>query len=166
MRRFILIGIVAFLSLAEAQGQEMLENFRKNYPHARQDAKVCKQQIDIIDRSKLDSNLEIAYAGAFYAVWPEHLSSPLKKLNAFKKGKNYLEQAIQADKGNVEIHFLRLTIQHNAPAMLGYDEHIQDDLKIVLDHYKTMNSSILKTNIKKFLLPTDLLTAQQRKLFE
>ena len=157
---------MAFLGFAEAQGQALVEKFRKAYPLARQDAELCKQQIDIIDQSKLDTNLEVAYAGAFYAVWPEHLSSPLKKLNAFKKGKTYLEKAIQQDKGNVEIHFLRLTIQYNAPSMLGYDENLQSDLKIVLDHYKDISPPILKANIKKFLLPTNLLSAEQRKMFD
>lgn len=166
MKRFILFGFLAFVNLAQLKSQELIEKFREAYPHARQHAELCKQHIDLIDQSKLTSNLEKAYAGAFYAVWPEHLSSPLKKLNAFKKGKNFLEQAIQSDKDNAEIHFLRLTIQYNAPSMLGYDKDISKDLDLVLQKYSTIKSAKLKANIKEFLVETDLLSAEQRALLD
>ncbi|KGE15874.1 hypothetical protein [Sphingobacterium deserti] len=166
MKKFLLILFLAVTGFSVSYGQENVNQFRAAYPKARKDAALCKKQLAIIDRMKSPTPLELAYAGAFYAVWPEHLSSPLKKLNAFKKGKDYLEQAIKAEPGQVEIHFLRLTVQHNAPAMLGYNENKEEDLGIVLDKYDDITSTALRTNIKEFLLATDLLTDSQRKIFQ
>lgn len=161
---FSLFFIAGTLSLSFAQ--ENIEHFRKAYSKARKDAALCQQQVALADKLKSPSALEMAYTGAFYAVLPEHLSSPLKKLNAFKKGKSYLEQAIKDDPGNMEIHFLRLTIQYNAPEILGYNENKKEDLHIVLEQYKKTSSPTLRANIKEFLLPTDLLTEKQRNLLD
>ncbi len=166
MFRSLHILFIIFGSGLYTAAQENVEQFRQHYPSARTNATVCEKQIAVIDGLETFSPLQRAYAGAFYAVWPEHLQSPLKKLNAFKKGKNYLEQAIKEDPGNIEIHFLRLTIQYNAPAMLGYNTNKEEDLKIVLDKYKNLKTPTLRDNIKDFLLPTDLLSQKQRKMFD
>lgn len=166
MFRSLHILFIIFSSSFYAAAQENVEHFRQQYPSARTNATVCEKQIAAIDALKTFSPLQRAYAGAFYAVWPEHLQSPLKKLNAFKKGKNYLEQALREDPGNTEIHFLRLTIQYNAPAMLGYNDNKEEDLKMVLDNYKNIKSPTLRANIKDFLLPTDLLSQSQRKMLD
>ncbi len=166
MFRSLILSLYLFTSSFYAAAQEYVEQFRQQYPSARTDATVCEKQIAVIDGLKTFTPLQRAYAGAFYAVWPEHLQSPLKKLNAFKKGKSYLEQAIREDPGNTEIHFLRLTVQHNAPAMLGYNDNKDGDLKIVLENYKKTKSPILRAHIKDFLLPTDLLSPSQRKMLD
>ncbi|GHE49116.1 hypothetical protein [Sphingobacterium griseoflavum] len=148
------------------KAQDHIEQFRQQYPYARKDAAVCQKQISFINRMDTFSPIERAYAGAFYAVWPEHLQSPLKKLNAFKKGKDYLEQAVKEDPNNMEIRFLRLTVQYNAPSILGYNDKKAEDLRIVLDNFKKTKSLTLRNNIREFLLPTDLLSERQLKVLD
>ncbi|WP_133638435.1 hypothetical protein [Sphingobacterium paludis] len=166
MRKSLLVLFIVLATFSVSYAQNNVQQFRESYPKARKDAALCKKQLDIIDRMQSPTALELAYAGAFYAVWPEHVTSPLKKLNAFKKGKDYLEQAIHAEPGMLEIHFLRLTVQHNAPAMLGYNGNKEEDLAIVLEKYATATSPALRANIKEFLFSTDLLGDSQRKTFE
>ena len=40
------------------------------------------------------------------------------------KGKNHLKKCIKADNENIEIRYLRFTIQTNVPAFLGYSNSI------------------------------------------
>lgn len=76
----------------------------------------------------------------------KHVVNPFAKLSYFKKGKNMLEKAIEADSENVELRFLRYAAQTNAPSFLGYDDHIAGDKKFLLQ----TGDSIDKT-LKNFI---------------
>lgn len=141
-----------------------LDQLREEYASAAKDADLCKKNIDLLMKVKNPTTLQLAYSGAFHAIWADHLSSPLAKLNAFKKGKEQLEKALQKDKDNIEVRFLRLTIQFNSPAMLGYKNNIEQDLALILENLEQVESVVLKNSIRNFLLQTDLLSVEQRKM--
>jgi hypothetical protein len=67
-----------------------------------------------------------------------------KKLDLFKEGHKLLEAAIMAEPNNAEFHFLRLTIQENAPSILGYKHNIQEDKKKVIDEYNRLDPIVKK----------------------
>lgn len=53
--------------------------------------------------------------------------NPVNKLEAFNKGKIQLEEVLKSNPDNIELRFLRLTIQDNAPSFLGYNNNIKED---------------------------------------
>lgn len=88
------------------------------------------------------SNERDAYLGAIKMKRAGHLKSLTEKSKMFKVGKELLETAISLDHTNVEYRFLRLIIQENAPAILGYSDCIAADAKKVKAGYKTMSESV------------------------
>ncbi|TJZ50633.1 hypothetical protein FAZ15_21680 [Sphingobacterium olei] len=162
MAKLILCYLFIF-SVQPSKMQSSLEQLRQAYSSASTNTEICRKQLDLIKEIKNPTVLELAYSGAYHAMWAEHATSPLAKLNSFKKGRDELEQAIRDGKGNTEIHFLRLTIQYHAPAMVRYKQNIEEDLQNVLTNYDQVSSETLKKNIKKFLIQTDLLSNEQRK---
>jgi hypothetical protein len=73
------------------------------------------------------------------------LSSSLKdKLSFFKAGEKKLEAALQKDSNNTEYHFLRLLIQENAPAILGYNDEIEKDVNFIYKNFKHLTPMIQK----------------------
>ena len=54
-----------------------------------------------------------------------------KKLNLFKAGRKKLEAEIKKDSSNVELRFLRLMTQENAPGILGYKNELQTDREYI-----------------------------------
>ncbi|WP_437918230.1 hypothetical protein [Sphingobacterium sp. LRF_L2] len=163
MQSLVLVGLLAMNTILVSLN---IDDFRKAYPLAVENANTCEQEIKRIKDIKPTKPLEQAYIGALYAVWAGHLTSPLEKLNAFKKGKNMLEEAIKTGNQDAEIHFLRLTIQQNAPAILGYNDNKKQDIEIVIKKFDTLNSPLLKNNIKQFFSQNNLLSAQQKKVLE
>lgn len=161
MTKIILLTTLLF-GLNIVQDPATLDSLRSAYPRAIKDSETCEKQLVGIKKMKNPTPIEQAYIGAYYAVRAKHLTSPLKKLNNFKEGKAQLETAVRRDPGNVEIHFLRLTIQYSAPKILGYKDHISPDLQIVMNKYSEAKPTVLKAHIKEFLLQTDLLSAAQR----
>ena len=94
----------------------------------------------------------LGYKGAVTIVMARHVMSPNKKLNYFKTGKNVLEQAIQKEPLNVELRFIRFSIQCNAPKFLDYHSNIYGDKVLLLKAVKAIKDVDLKKRITKFLL--------------
>jgi hypothetical protein len=77
--------------------------------------------------------------------------NPLNKLSAFNKGKEKLDSLLSININNVELRFLRYTIQENAPSFLGYNSKIDEDKKFLLKTYPNLMDSDLKTKIISYL---------------
>lgn len=137
--------------------QSNIERLRENYPLAIKDKEVCNAEIERIKDSKTTDPLEMAYQGAYRMVWADHLSTPISKLNSFKAGKKLIDAALKKRYGDPEIHFLRLTIQQNAPAILKYNKDIQEDMNQIVKNWGSITSSKLKQQIKDFLLTNELI---------
>src|SRR4051812_28711448 len=68
----------------------------------------------------LSKPLAAAYLAAAEMASAQYKINPLSKLSAFNSGKKMLEGAVNSDSINVEIRYIRYTIQNNAPSFLGY----------------------------------------------
>ena len=137
------IGIFSFASSS-------VEVARKNYPFAREDKKLCQQMIIALKAAPSES-LILGYLGAYQAVWAVHTYNPISKLNSFNEGKRNIEAAIQKAPTNIELRYIRLSIQKNCPSFLGYSDRIASDEKFIQSNLKQIESSELKTQIQSIL---------------
>lgn len=116
---------------------------------------IYSQQIavDLIDKLNVsNNNTFLGYKGAVTMIMAKHVFSPYKKLNYFKNGKEILEQAILKEPLNIELRFLRFSIQSNSPKFLDYHSNLFSDKSFLLKEVKTINDTDLKQRITKFLL--------------
>ena len=77
--------------------------------------------------------------------------SPISKWNTFKKGKGNIEQAIKIEPDNVELRFIRLSIQKNIPSFLGYKSNIDEDIEFIKKNRNQICIEILNNNIEMLL---------------
>jgi hypothetical protein len=73
-----------------------------------------------------------AYRGAGLATTANCTSWPLAKMSRFRDGKALLEDAVEEVPQNLEVRFIRYTIQKNIPGFLNYD-NLEEDRKFILD---------------------------------
>lgn len=105
-----------------------LEKVRALYARASEDEKACKELIDLLESPGAGSGIVLAgYKASATMVMAKHRADPLSKLSYFNRGKTALEKAIEKDTNNVELRYLRLTIQTNVPSFLGYSSSIEND---------------------------------------
>lgn len=67
-----------------------------------------------------------------------------EQLNSFKKGRILLEKEIEESPNNAEYRFLRITIQEQAPKILGYNKNLDQDLKVLLKGYRDLSPEAKK----------------------
>lgn len=81
----------------------------------------------------------------------KHYLNPISKLKTFNNGKKILESAIEKDKLNPELKFLRLSIQENSPSFLGYHNNIKEDKLFLIKCLPTITDDELKKIITSYL---------------
>ena len=107
--------------------------------------------IEELELSKEKSVIALAYLGAYQTIWSNHVFNPLSKLATFKNGKNNIELAISKEPENVEIRYIRFSVQKNAPSFLGYNSHLKEDKDFLVKNKKNINSDLLQKNIETLL---------------
>ncbi|MFN3916583.1 MAG: hypothetical protein ACK4K0_02470 [Flavobacteriales bacterium] len=107
------------------------------------------------------------YNGVATAMWAEFEFNPLSKLSTFKKGKEKLEKAIEKAPDNVELRFLRFSVQTKAPSIAGYNSNIKSDKTFIINNLSKAKSKTLSNNyclkVVDFLLNSELCTEEEKK---
>lgn len=146
----ISICLVCLLFSNYLCAQTSLEQVRLNYSAAVKDKETCKAMIQEL-QSSTNQPIYLGYLGAYQAVWANHVMSPITKLKTFNQGKDNIEKAIREDENNVELRYIRLSIQKNIPAILGYRSMIQNDTDFLKAHKKNITSNIVLKNIETLI---------------
>jgi hypothetical protein len=109
-------------------------NIRDELPLAFDNAKACDQLFQkVILETDADAIFR-GYIGAVHLAKARH-ASIFKKMSYFNKGTKILDNAVADAPEEVELHFLRMTIQLNAPGFLGYSKELEEDKAFVFEHF-------------------------------
>ena len=140
MKYLITLSFVwmAFLSIALDK-----DKLYKEYPIAADHKSMCEYWLKEFAASKNENALNLAYYGAFQTIMANHLKNPFDKLETFKKGKANIEAAVQKDPSNIEIRFIRYSIQRKAPGFLNYNSKLSTDKKFLLEYKHKVESKTL-----------------------
>lgn len=144
----LLISAIFFVMSFNATGLDVV---RANYNKLVSDKELCEKIIAELTETKNNSATHMAYLGGLQTIWANHVFSPISKLNTFKEGKKNIEQAIKKEPDNVELRFIRLSVQKNAPSFLGYKSNINEDAEFIKENRHQIGSEILQKNIGTLL---------------
>src|SRR5690606_30711737 len=89
--------------------------------------------------------------GVATMMMASHVANPFRKLSHFNEGKKMLEEAIRNEPDNLELRFLRLSVQSETPAFLKYKQHIQSERSLNSEALPNTNEGELIQIISSFL---------------
>jgi len=160
MRILIVILLLSTFRI-KAETASIVE-IRSLYYSSAKASKAANQFLELmkyLDVSK--DKVYQGYRGMAYILQAKYTWNPYSKLSSFDKGKEDLEQSIQADKQNIELRFLRFCIQTNVPSILNYQDNIEEDKTVILKAWDEINDKDLKARIKAYLLESEKLNEQE-----
>jgi hypothetical protein len=131
-----------------------LQYVRNMYLQAPADKSAAEGLLLLLNRKTTPSTTIQGYKGAATIIMAQHTFNPYSKFRYFNNGKFLLEQAISRDNNNPELRYLRLTIQSQAPAFLGYTDNLNNDRQFLLERLPSLTDTQLKTLIVSFLKQT------------
>lgn len=144
---FFILLFVSFISNAQD-----LEEIRTEYPKAFENAEATNDlEGELAKVNSSSKSVLIAYKGAVSTVKAKFAKKKSEKMKFFKTGVSLIESTVKADPSNIEIRYIRMSVQENSPKFLGYHKNIEEDKGFILKNYTSVSSIELKQIIKKFI---------------
>lgn len=146
--------ILLFVSiLGNAQD---LKEIRSQYPSAVKSAEItAKLEEKLTDVNSSNKVVLLAYKGAVSTLKAKFAKTKKEKKEYFKEGTSWIESAIRAEPSNIEIRYIRMSVQEKSPKFLGYHKNLEEDKAFVLKNYNSISSTELKNVIKDFVLKSE-----------
>jgi hypothetical protein len=92
-----------------------------------------------------------------------HSKEKKEKIKLFNTGKKMLEESIASDSSNIELRFIRFTIQSNCPKVLRYNKEIPSDKNFILKNYSSLMNVAIKKMIVSFFNQSNSVTDAERQ---
>ncbi len=119
----------------------------------------------------LDKNpLIMAYVATLQALKSKHHWNPYSKLKYLQLASKNMNKAVAGAPMNLEIRFMRFSIQHYTPSFLGYSKQLAEDRQVLVKLYDTQNfgtaDAIFVKSIAQFMLDSKRCTEAEKQLFK
>jgi hypothetical protein len=161
----LLLFISLYLTATGTTESPGIGEIRQLYERSVRDEKTCEKLIGMLEPYNETNNPVYAgYKAGATMIMAKHVFNPFSKFSYFKKGKALLEKAIAKSSSDVELRFLRFTIQTNLPRFLDYHGHISADKAFIIKAFPKVTDTGLRQKITDYVKTSDDLTAAEKKL--
>lgn len=149
MKPILLLLLLPLISFAQG---DLLADVRSNVALIFKEVAVSDRLNARFETADVSSDpLLKGYKGALIMAKGRHAANPFQKLSIFNTGKALLDEAITSDSKNLELRFLRLTIQVNVPGILNYSGNIKHDRAYLDSHLGKTNNEEFKKQVTAFI---------------
>lgn len=167
MKRLIVLVLLCFSlnSYAQNDSPAELKQLRQKVVLALNSGKTTDSLYNLLDKMPNKPPVYVAYLGILDGLKAKHSWNPYSKLKYLSTSEKVLKQAADADPHNIEIRFLRFSIEHNVPGFLGYNKNLVADRNEMIrqlnaNNYGTANKP-LAMQIIKFLIDSKRCTVAE-----
>ncbi len=138
VRFFYFTFILLTNTLLSASNMNDIKQLRQEFNLAIEDSKKASNLYEELLQLKPASNtLQYAYLGATEALLAKHSFNPFSKLSYVNNALAKLNKAVALSDNNIEIRYMRFSVEANMPAYLGYSKHVVDDKNMLIQGLKS-----------------------------
>lgn len=91
------------------------------------------------------------YCAMVHFLEAKHALNPYRKLSEFNVGKKTLDSLITTNSDNIELRYLRHSIQDRVPGFLGYNDQLDMDKSFMQSKLNSISDSTLYQLIYEYL---------------
>ncbi|UXX78247.1 hypothetical protein N7E81_12855 [Reichenbachiella carrageenanivorans] len=119
-----------------------LEKLRRQYLLAATDKKYMSELATTCQENANQTHpTNQGYCIMIHFLEAKHAINPYKKLSEFNKGKSSLDSLIIYHNTNIELRYLRLSMQERVPVFLGYSNQIESDEDYITTNIQSISDS-------------------------
>lgn len=164
MKRFLCL-LILLAAILQAKGQNTA--IRKHLVTALKSSEVTDSLFKVLDAQKHKNGLTTGYIATLQALKAVHSWNPYNKIKYLNRAERDYKQAVTLDPHNMEIRFMRFSVEHNVPGFLGYNKNLDDDRKTILQQLHKKNYTPadhdLVLTIIKFMLESKRCTPAENE---
>lgn len=162
----LLIFILALLPAKKNYADTIsIDKVRILYGEAAVNYNSCEKLISSLSFfSEKNNPLLAGYKACATMIMAKHVLNPFSKFSIFTNGKLLLERSIRIDKANIELRFLRFSVQTKSPQFLGYNKTIEEDKRFLIQYFVNLKDLQLKQLIISFLRTSKYLSKDEKQI--
>ncbi|TCD10724.1 hypothetical protein EZ449_07490 [Pedobacter frigidisoli] len=169
--RFLFLLLFATVQICSAQlSPKEISVLKTDLIKAVENSKLTDSIYDKLNKLPNKNALVTAYCGTLEALKAKHSWNPYNKIKYVKVSLKTMQKAINMDKENMEIRFMRFSIEHFTPGFLGFSKDLTVDRKEIVKHYQNNNFVVadkeLIKNVAKFMIESKRCTAEEIKILK
>jgi len=144
-----------------------LKKIREDYIASINDSEKANALCAQLQAIKNPDALILAYLGSAQAIKAKHAWNPVNKMSYLNQGFNTINKAVNKDPNQLEVRFLRFSLQFYVPGFLGYSKNIdtdKDKIITLLQNEKNANLNVDKKILKdmvNFMIDSKKCDAQE-----
>ena len=116
----------------------------------------------VLDESKVDdfhkkamnisapSALQTAYQAVSFALLAKKVWNPVEKISFINRYGKLIDKAIKSDPDNIEIRFLRLSIDYHTPMIMGRKNNVCSDKSLILTLLEPIGKFNIDSSFNRF----------------
>jgi hypothetical protein len=158
--RFSLFFLAIFIT--SAVEPKTLSSLRAYYAEAQSSESSANALLKLSNNS--NEPLMIAYNGAAYAFLANHYLNPYSKLSSLTTGLNQINKAVNSASSDVEIRFIRFSIEEHIPSFVPCTKHLATDKTFLLNNLSKQHSYF--NTMKAYLLASAELSAHEKEMIK
>ncbi len=159
----LLMCATSFLAVAAPKPDVV--QIRKQMLLAINSSKITDSLYDKLQIISKKPPLIMAYFGALEALKAKNSWNPYNKVKFLNRSNTIVNQAVEASPNDLEIRFIRFSIQLNLPKFLGLSKDMQADKNQILQQLKQKHygsaDKVFVQNIIKFMVDSKQCTLQE-----
>ncbi|WP_052266483.1 hypothetical protein [Pedobacter kyungheensis] len=169
--RILLFILFSGIGLAQAQlSPKEITLLKANMVKAIESSKLTDSLFKSLDKLPNKTALITGYTGTLQALKAKHSWNPYNKIKFVSRSLKTMQKAIDMDKENMEIRFMRFSIEFYTPSFLGFSKDLATDKKEIVKHYQNENFGMadreLVRNVAKFMIDSKRCTAAEINVFK
>jgi len=139
-RIFSVLVVIIMLSADNAFSNEPdAVTIRKHLIIALKSSKTTDSLYNSLEAVKSKTGLITGYIATLQALKAVHAWNPYLKIKYLNKADKTYKEAVTADPTNIEIRFMRFSVEHHVPGFLGYNKNLTADRKQIISQLKKKN---------------------------
>lgn len=173
MKFRFLVLIFIFLSVhsyAEPTVSDEIRNVKVAVHRAIESSAVTDSLYLALKSGSTKSPLIVAYIGTLEALKAKHSWNPYNKIKFVSLSQKTMKKAVEQDPNNLEIRFMRFTIQHYTPSFLGFSKDLEEDRKAIVRQFKNrkfgLADATLVRSIAAFMIESDRCLKEELIVFK
>jgi hypothetical protein len=155
------IFIFSLLLVTNLDVAEVRDLYRKA---VESEAEATALYAKLQDVNENDDKVLVGYKGALTAITAKYEKEVKTKKERFKTGVSLIEYAVSQEPDNVELRFIRLSIQQNSPKFLKYKKNISEDKALIFDNLENLENAKLKAHIEDYILYSKNFSEQEKNV--
>ncbi|WP_316824403.1 hypothetical protein [Pedobacter miscanthi] len=164
---FFLLFAASNITYAQLSTSE-ISVLKTNMVKAVENSKLTDSLFAKLNKLPNKTALITAYTGTLEALKAKHSWNPYNKIKYVSRSLRTMQKAIDMDRENMEIRFMRFSIEFYTPSFLGFSTDLATDKKEIIKHYQNENFGLadneLVKNVAKFMIDSKKCTPAEIKI--